>query len=101
MVIQLIFLLLSFYSNTSGVKCTWSGGGHLEVDLHHCHDPVNYHIAIKAPSKNLLKNVSVQEGDSINLFKKDKVGEVKLHVKKLSRTGNIVSTSVSLMSVFD
>ena len=83
--------MLSFPSDTSGVKCTWSDGGYLEIDLHHCSDPVNYHVYLNAPQKDIhSKNFSLKKGDDVELFK-----NIKIHVTELSREGNQVTTTVS------
>lgn len=84
------FFFSFFPSNFSGVKCTWSGGGYLEIDLHHCTNPVNYHVLLKAPDQNIFKNITLQKGDERDLYE-----TFKLHVTELSRQGNIVTTTVS------
>ena len=88
------FFNFPFLSNTSGVKCTWSGGGYLEIDLHHCTDPVNYHVYVNAPSKGISKNVTLKQGDDKELSK-----HFKIHVTQLSRKGNQVTATVSFTSV--
>ena len=75
------------------MKCTWSGGGILEIDLHHCDDPVHYHVYLNAPGKVRNETLSLKEGDEKELFKK-----FKIHVKELSRKGNVVTTTVSCTS---
>lgn len=75
----------------TGVKCTWSGGGYLEIDLHHCSDPVNYHVLLNAPGKRIFKNITLKKGDDRVLFEK-----FKIHVTELSREGNQVTTTVKL-----
>lgn len=77
----------------TGVKCTWSGGGILEIDLHHCDDPVHYHVYLNAPGKVRNETLSLKEGDEKELFKK-----FKIHVTELSRKGNVVTTTVKLES---
>ncbi|XP_078359999.1 uncharacterized protein LOC144644394 isoform X3 [Oculina patagonica] len=79
----------------TGVMCTWSGGGLLEIDLHHCDNPVTYHVYLHAPSKNIHHNLTLRKGDDKELVKGD-LGNVKLNVKELSRKGNIVTTTVQL-----
>ncbi|XP_020606229.1 uncharacterized protein LOC110044984 isoform X3 [Orbicella faveolata] len=75
----------------TGVKCTWSDGGYLEIDLHHCSEPVNYHVYLNAPGKHISKNITLKEGDEKELYQK-----FKIHVTELSRKGNIVTTTVKL-----
>lgn len=82
------------------MKCTWSGGGVLEIDLHHCDNPVNYHVLINAPSKSIYKNLTLRKGDDQVLAQGD-LGSVKLNVKELKRQGNIVTTTVSLCPLLD
>ena len=88
------FFAFSFPSNTLGVKCTWSSGGYLEIDLHHCSNPVNYHVLLNAPEKHIFRNLTLKEGDESKLFK-----NFKIHVTDLSREGNQVTTTVSFTSV--
>ena len=84
------FFCFPFPSNTSGVKCTWSGGGYLEIDLHHCSDPVNYHVLLNAPGNDIFRNITLKNGDSMELLE-----HVQIHVTELSREGNQVTTVVS------
>lgn len=76
------------------MKCTWSGGGYLEIDLHHCTDPVNYHVYLNAPGKGISKNITLQKGDDKELFQ-----NFRIHVTELSRKGNMVTTTVSFTFV--
>ncbi|XP_044172868.1 uncharacterized protein LOC122957054 isoform X2 [Acropora millepora] len=78
----------------SGVICRWSSNSILEVDLHYCKDPVNYHVYLKDPR---LKNRSftIGENDKKVLFKKGMM-TTKIKVTKLNRSGNTVITSVLL-----
>ena len=84
------FFFFLFPSINSGVKCTWSGGGYLEIDLHHCSDPVNYHVYLNAPKSNIHQNITLKQGDEKPLYQK-----FKIHVTELSRKGNVVTTTVS------
>ena len=88
-----IYLLLF-----KGVICRWSSNSILEVDLHYCKDPVNYHVYLKDPR---LKNRSftIGENDKKVLFKKGTM-TTKIKVTKLNRSGNTVITSVRTMLVF-
>ena len=73
------------------MKCTWSGGGYLEIDLHHCTDPVNYHVYLNAPGKRIYnESITLKQGDDKELLK-----NFKIHVTELSRKGNMVKTTVS------
>ena len=84
-------------TNTTGVNCTWSGGGSLEVDLQHCKDPVYYHLFLNVPSKGIRnKGVQLKQGKKFRVYNDPKIGEVYLHVKTLSRKGNVITTNVSL-----
>ena len=78
------------------MKCTWSGGGILEIDLHHCDHPVSYHVLLNAPSKGIHKNLTLKEGDDKVLAQGD-LGTVKLNVKKLTRQGNVITTTVNFI----
>lgn len=78
----------------TGVNCTWSGGGFLEVDLHHC-DQVYYHILVNAPSHDIRNREKIlKEGDRLQLYKNRLLGEISLKVVKLSRTDNVITTIV-------
>jgi len=88
------FFWLSFPFYISGVKCTWSGGGYLEIDLHHCSKPVNYHVLLNAPGKGITQNITLKKGDEAPLYQ-----NVKIHVTELSRKGNVVTTTVSFTFV--
>lgn len=83
----------------SGVKCSWSNGGYLEVDLHNCHKPINYHVLFNAPGKHVFKNLTLQKGDEKVLY--DGKVTVNLKVAELKREGNVVTTTVSFISVLD
>jgi len=87
------FFRFPFTSYTSGVKCTWSGGGILEIDLHHCDNPVHYHVYLNAPRTGINKTLSLKEGDDKELSK-----NFKIHVTELSRKGNVITTTVSCTS---
>lgn len=82
------------------MNCTWSGGGLLEIDLHHCDDPVTYHVLLNAPNKGIHKDLTLKKGDDQELGNWNSL-TVKLNVMELSRQGNIVTTTVSLFSVID
>ena len=88
------FFCFPFPLNFSGVKCTWSGGGYLEIDLHHCTDPVNYHVLLVAPDQKIFRNITLQKGDERDLYE-----TFKLRVTELSQQGNVVTTTVSFTSV--
>lgn len=76
------------------MNCTWSGGGRLEVDLHHC-DEVYYHIFVNAPSKGIPnKEVKLKQGNTLPLYDDDKKGKLSLHVYTLSRKNDIITTKV-------
>ncbi|KAJ7383642.1 hypothetical protein OS493_026828 [Desmophyllum pertusum] len=80
----------------SGVKCSWSNGGYLEVDLHNCHKPINYHVLFNAPGKHVFKNLTLQKGDEKVLY--DGKVTVNLKVAELKREGNVVTTTVQLIT---
>ena len=82
------------------MKCTWSGGGILEIDLHHCDHPVNYHILLNAPDKGIHKNLTLKKGDK-QVLAQENIGSVSLNVKELKRQGNIVTTTVSVCPFLD
>lgn len=78
----------------TGVNCTWSGGGRLEVDLHHC-DEVYYHIFANAPSKGITnKEKTLKQGSTLRLYDDGRKGKFSLHVYTLSRTNDIITTKV-------
>nr|XP_058953448.1 uncharacterized protein LOC131780869 isoform X8 [Pocillopora verrucosa] len=79
----------------TGVNCTWSGGGSLEVDLQHCKDPVYYHLFLNVPSKGIRnKGVQLKQGKKFRVYNDPHIGEVYLHVKTLSRKENVITTNV-------
>ena len=80
------------------MKCSWSGAGYLEVDLHHCQHPVNYHVLFNAPEYQVFKNLTLKKGDEQTLYEHQYV-TIKIKVTRLERTENIVTTSVSAISV--
>ena len=83
-----------FFLFLKGVKCSWPDGGLLEVDLHHCQDPVYYHVLLKYPDFGISKNLNVTKGKPQTLYQ-HKVATVKIQVLKLERTNDIVTTTVS------
>ena len=61
--VQYCYFVAYLPTNTTGVNCTWSGGGSLEVDLQHCKDPVYYHLFLNVPSKGIRnKGVQLKQG---------------------------------------
>ena len=76
------------------MTCSWSGDSFLEVDLHHCDEPVTYHLFFKASGSSPSKNLSLKQGDEQKLFERSGLS-VKIEVTKLERTENVVTTSVS------
>ena len=80
----------------SGVICTWADGL-LEVDLHHCKKPIKYHVYINAPGY-IVQNITLQKGDEKVLYA-GKPTTFKLKVTELKREENIVTTTVSFISV--
>ena len=78
--------------------CSWSGGGSLEVDLHHCQEPVNYHLFFKQSGSSSYENFTLKKGDEQKLYDSN-AGSIKIKVTKLERTENIVTTSVSTMPI--
>ena len=95
---QLILVILNVSFFQTGVKCSWSGHGYLEVDLHHCQHPVNYHVLFKAPEYHVFKNLTLKQGDEQTLYEHQYV-TIKIKVTQLERTENIVTSSVSTISV--
>ncbi|CAH3174680.1 unnamed protein product [Porites evermanni] len=80
----------------TGVICSWSDGGLLEVDLHHCQHPVAYHVLLKYPAFHISKtSLNLTQGDEKTLFKHE-LATVKIKVTKLERKENVVTTTVSL-----
>lgn len=75
------------------MKCSWSGDDFLEVDLHHCDHPVNYHIFFKS-SDSSPQNLTLKQGDEQKLYESKGVS-VTLEVTKLERMENKVTTTVS------
>jgi len=67
------------------------------VDLHHCKDPVNYHIFFKDHGLG-VHNFTLKKGDAQPLFK-TKFGTVTIRVTQLERKDNIVTTSVRAMNL--
>ena len=80
------------------MKCSWSGHGYLEVDLHHCQHPVNYHVLFNVPEYHVFKNLTLKQGDEQTLYERQPV-TIKIKVTQLERTENIVTSSVSTISV--
>ncbi|XP_073238646.1 uncharacterized protein [Porites lutea] len=80
----------------TGVICSWSDEGLLEVDLHHCQHPVAYHVLLKYPAFHISKtSLNLTQGDEKTLFKHE-LATVKIKVTKLERKENVVTTTVSL-----
>ena len=77
-----------------GVICSLSGGGSLEVDLHHCQHPVAYHVFFKYPKYGIYKSLNLTQGDEKTLLKQ-KLFTGKIKVTKLERKENVVTTTVS------
>ena len=73
--------------------CSWSSGGFLEVDLHHCDKPA-YHLFFKDAGSRSFKNLTLKQGDPQKLYDKNGVSATII-VTKLERTENIVTTTVS------
>ena len=96
--VQYCFFVAYLLTNTTGVNCTWSGGGSLEVDLHHCTKQVYYHVFLNAPNQGIRnKEVKLYQGDK---FEVSPLGNTRLNVKTLSRTDNVINTKVSLCLYF-
>lgn len=74
--------------------CSWSSGGFLEVDLHHCQHPVSYHVLFKYPAYHINQSLNLTQGDEKTLYKNG-LATVKIKVAKLQRKENVVTTTVS------
>lgn len=99
--VQYCYFVAYLPTNTTGVNCTWSGGSSLEVDLHHCTKQVYYHVFLNAPSKGIRnKDVKLSQGDTFVVYPDSPLGNIRLNVKSLSRTDNIITTKVSLCLYF-
>lgn len=84
----------------TGVICSWSDGGFLEVDLRHCQHPVAYHVLLTYPAFHISKaSLNLTQGDEKTLFKHE-LATIKIKVTKLERKENVVTTTVSLEVCF-